>query len=652
MTHMITGRRRHWCFGRFVGWLALGAALVAVTADAAAAAPKPAGRVPPGWQVTGFAGNRAATDQTVTVEGERWYVKTGASRSAIVYREQTGDVTVTARLDEASGAANARVGLMLWSAVSPTAGNLGLVVDPQGRKLTFLWDESSERAQIGSDSIQADGLGFPLWLRLRRAGSTFQAAYSRDGTDWRSLGPPVRTFWAGNRPEVFVGVYADGAAELRLSQVQVTRGGGAAAAELPAGWTAAVQGAPNFVGEVAHRDGRWSLQGAATRGRGGYHHVTAMQAVPKAVELTARIRLAGLADPRAGGGLLLRAHGTDAGLQVLPAAGQMRFFTRRAADGRVVHQRSLPLPAALVGQADAGLKLGLIEGRVGAFYRAGAGDWVQVGETVTVKELVDEVQGGLELSSESAARAVVRLDFTEVTVAPLRAMPGWAIPAGVAAAAAKATVPAARGPAATAAPPPSRPVSASPVRPPPPSFGATLLGLVGTLLWGLFWLTLVSGLLVIRPFNRLVGLRNHTRKGWAQIDVQLKRRHDLIRNLVETVKGYARHEQATLESVTQARAVAAGATTPSASAAAEVLHDRSRNLQPHRGHQEARRPPVEVSLTCEQKQREIEAMEAQMGAPTFWDNNERAQKHIANQRPEAVGAARWSPSRRRSTTWA
>lgn len=95
------------------------------------------------------------------------------------------------------------------------------------------------------------------------------------------------------------------------------------------------------------------------------------------------------------------------------------------------------------------------------------------------------------------------------------------------------------------------------------------MGWMGTLFWGLFWLLVIVGLLVIRPFNRLVRLRNHTRKGWAQIDVQLKRRHDLIQNLVETVKGYARHEQATLESVTEARAAAVGATTPSASAAAE-----------------------------------------------------------------------------------
>jgi LemA protein len=60
-------------------------------------------------------------------------------------------------------------------------------------------------------------------------------------------------------------------------------------------------------------------------------------------------------------------------------------------------------------------------------------------------------------------------------------------------------------------------------------------------------------------YNGLVRLRNQTKNAWAQIDVQLKRRHDLIPNLVETVKGYAAHERQTLEAVTQARNIAQGA---------------------------------------------------------------------------------------------
>ena len=60
-------------------------------------------------------------------------------------------------------------------------------------------------------------------------------------------------------------------------------------------------------------------------------------------------------------------------------------------------------------------------------------------------------------------------------------------------------------------------------------------------------------------FNSLVGLRNQVKNSWSQIDVQLKRRHDLIPNLIETVKGYAAHERQTLEAVTQARNLAVGA---------------------------------------------------------------------------------------------
>ena len=57
-------------------------------------------------------------------------------------------------------------------------------------------------------------------------------------------------------------------------------------------------------------------------------------------------------------------------------------------------------------------------------------------------------------------------------------------------------------------------------------------------------------------YNGLVRLRNQVKNAWAQIDVQLKRRYDLIPNLVETVKGYAKHERETLDSVTQARNLA------------------------------------------------------------------------------------------------
>jgi LemA protein len=70
-------------------------------------------------------------------------------------------------------------------------------------------------------------------------------------------------------------------------------------------------------------------------------------------------------------------------------------------------------------------------------------------------------------------------------------------------------------------------------------------------------------------YNGLVRKRNRVDNAWAQIDVQLKRRRDLVPNLVETVKGYAAHESGTFDAVTKARAAAAAAQTPAASAAAE-----------------------------------------------------------------------------------
>ena len=66
-------------------------------------------------------------------------------------------------------------------------------------------------------------------------------------------------------------------------------------------------------------------------------------------------------------------------------------------------------------------------------------------------------------------------------------------------------------------------------------------------------------LFVIGVYNSLVGLRNQVNNAWSQIDVQLKRRHDLIPNLVETARGYMKHERGTFEAITNARAQAMGA---------------------------------------------------------------------------------------------
>jgi LemA protein len=74
---------------------------------------------------------------------------------------------------------------------------------------------------------------------------------------------------------------------------------------------------------------------------------------------------------------------------------------------------------------------------------------------------------------------------------------------------------------------------------------------------------------VAGAYNGLVRLRNQLENAWAQIDVQLKRRHDLIPNLVETVKGYAAHERGTFEKVTQARNIAVSAKSVGERAEAE-----------------------------------------------------------------------------------
>src|SRR5213596_488018 len=75
-------------------------------------------------------------------------------------------------------------------------------------------------------------------------------------------------------------------------------------------------------------------------------------------------------------------------------------------------------------------------------------------------------------------------------------------------------------------------------------------------------LIVVVGFWVMATYNGLVTLRQAVRNAWAQIDVQLKRRHDLIPNLVNTVKGYAAHEKDTFERVINARARATSATSP------------------------------------------------------------------------------------------
>ena len=79
------------------------------------------------------------------------------------------------------------------------------------------------------------------------------------------------------------------------------------------------------------------------------------------------------------------------------------------------------------------------------------------------------------------------------------------------------------------------------------------LGAAATVFIIIGGIILILVVMIIAIYNALVALRNRVKNGWAQIDVQLKRRYDLIPNLVETAKGYMKHEKETLEAVTSAR---------------------------------------------------------------------------------------------------
>lgn len=88
-------------------------------------------------------------------------------------------------------------------------------------------------------------------------------------------------------------------------------------------------------------------------------------------------------------------------------------------------------------------------------------------------------------------------------------------------------------------------------------------------LWIILGIIVVIGFLLVAMYNQLVQLRVRTDSAWSDIDVQLKRRHDLIPNLVETVKGYASHEKGTFENIAKYRSQAMQASTPADKAQAE-----------------------------------------------------------------------------------
>ena len=100
----------------------------------------------------------------------------------------------------------------------------------------------------------------------------------------------------------------------------------------------------------------------------------------------------------------------------------------------------------------------------------------------------------------------------------------------------------------------------------------------------MWWLWIILGIVVLAVvilagmYNGLVRLRNQVKNAWAQIDVQLKRRYDLIPNLVETVRGYMKHERETLESVTNARNLAQQMSSSGAGARSKAENELSSAL--------------------------------------------------------------------------
>jgi len=96
-------------------------------------------------------------------------------------------------------------------------------------------------------------------------------------------------------------------------------------------------------------------------------------------------------------------------------------------------------------------------------------------------------------------------------------------------------------------------------------------GVVAIVLLGLVGVVAVVGLWFVFAYNGLVRLRNGVKNAWSQIDVQLKRRYDLIPNLIETVKGYAAHERGTFDEVTKARQAGIDASTVKDQAEAENM---------------------------------------------------------------------------------
>jgi LemA protein len=140
--------------------------------------------------------------------------------------------------------------------------------------------------------------------------------------------------------------------------------------------------------------------------------------------------------------------------------------------------------------------------------------------------------------------------------------------------------------------------------------------------WIVLALIVLIGGWLVAIYNRLVSLRQRCRQSFADIDVQLKQRHDLVPNLVETVKGYAAHERGTLEAVIAARNAAMTAQGPAAQAAAEgQLQAALRQLF---ALAEAY-PDLKANQNFQELQRELSDLENKIAAARRFFNNAAAE---------------------------
>ncbi|MDQ7018519.1 MAG: LemA family protein [Robiginitomaculum sp.] len=148
-----------------------------------------------------------------------------------------------------------------------------------------------------------------------------------------------------------------------------------------------------------------------------------------------------------------------------------------------------------------------------------------------------------------------------------------------------------------------------------------------------FGVLLLIGFYLIAMYNRLVALRQTGNQAWSDIDVQLKQRYDLIPNLVETVKGYAKHEKDTLEAVINARNAAMNAGTVADQAAAENMLTGA--LKSLFALSEAY-PDLKANTNFLQLQAEISDIENKIAAARRFYNNAVAEYNTAQEQFPAV----------------